>query len=477
MQLSGRVARQCGPGILCMCMAVATCAGAAPAPERVILRGAALILTIDPSLGEGPLGLIRGGDIVIEGERIASVGGKADLPGETVDARGMIVMPGFVDVHNHLWQTLIRGCGLDANVHGWLDACMWPVVGLLDEADTYALVRLATVDLIDSGITTTTDWSVAPHQAMLEGNIRALENSGLRFVFAYFDWDCTVENCARAGVMRETIIAFKRAHIDPNPLAQLQTASHPLPRFAPSMRNMVRLARELGVTFNTHYMENHRDPHGAVNGLHPSMTEVLEEAGAFDGPLLVNHAVHLSDAEIENLARRGARVAHNPLSNMRLASGVMRLPAMRAAGIPIGLGLDGGANDASDFFNLMRAAVGLQRATHLDPQVYPTIADVLRMATLGGAEVLGIAESTGSLAPGKQADLIVIDPHQPNFAPDWDWVNQLVVNGQPRNVRDVFVAGRRLKRDGRVLADQPALVRAAEAAVRNVKARLAGAPE
>lgn len=440
--------------------------------RSLVVRDAALILTMDPALGAGPLGIVRDSDVVIEDQRIVAVG-SGDRDGESIDARGMIVMPGFVDTHNHLWQSLIRGCGLSEDLHGWLDQCMWPVVAALKAEDSYALVSLSAADLVDTGVTTTTDWSIAPSREMVAGNIRALEESGLRFVFAYFDWDCSVDDCSRAAATREAIIAFKKAHIDPNPLARLQIAAHPIPHLAPSVRNMSRLAREFGLTLNVHYMENRNDPHGDVNGMHPGMTEILAAAGAFDGSLLVNHAVHLSDAEISNLAAHGVRVAHNPLSNMRLASGVMRLPEMRAAGIKIGLGFDGGANDTSDAFNLMRVAVGLQRATHLDAAVYPGVTDVLRMMTLGGAEVLGLDADTGSLTPGKQADLIIIDPHQLNFAPDWDWINQIVFNGQPRNVRDVMVAGRILKRDGRTLVDRPALVAAAEAARLRVQARLA----
>ncbi len=444
---------------------------AASAAKTTVIKNAALIVSMDADVGDGPLGLLNGGDIKIEHDRIISVG--VPSTGDVViDATGMIVMPGFVDTHNHLWQTLTRGCGLEYDLHGWLEACQWPAGGAIDEADTYALVRLSTFDLIGTGVTTTTDWAVSSSKGMVAGNIRALEDSKLRFVYAYFDWNCNVNDCSQADSTRTAIIDFKRRHIDPNPLAALQTAAHPIPAFAPGVRNMAALAKELGVALNVHFMENKNDPGGEANGVFPSMATVLKEAGAFDGSLQVNHAVHLTDADIAMLKRHDVRVAHNPLSNMRLASGVMRTPDMHAAGLTMGLGLDGGSNDTSDFFNLMRMAVGLQRAKHLDAGVYPTVADVLRMATMGGAQVLGLDDKVGSLTPGKQADLIVIDPHQINFAPDWNWVNQLVFNGQPRNVHYVLVAGRVLKQAGRVLGDQAETVQAAEAAVHRVKKKL-----
>lgn len=144
-----------------------------------------------------------------------------------------------------------------------------------------------------------------------------------------------------------------------------------------------------------------------------------------------------------------------------------------AAGVKIGLGLDGGTNDTSDMFANMRAAVGLQRAVARRPDVFPTVTDVLRMATLGGAEVLDMAARIGSLAPGKKADLIILEPSHINFAPRWNWLSQIVFNGQPSNVEYVFVSGRALKAKGQLLnVSQIAIVQAAEEAARRIKETL-----
>jgi 5-methylthioadenosine/S-adenosylhomocysteine deaminase len=301
---------------------------------------------------------------------------------------------------------------------------------------------------------------------MIRGNIRALEDSGLRFVFSYFDSNCTIEDCSMAKSTRDAIIELKRKSIDPNPLAGLQTASHPIPFLEPSIRNMVQLAKELSITFNVHLYEHKDSPHQPQNGM-----ELLEKSGAFSGQLMINHAVHLSNGDIKELAKHDVRIAHNPLSNMRLASGVMRLPDIHVAGLTVGLGLDGGANDTSDMFSLMRAAVGLQRAKYMDANVFPTVPDVLRLATMGGAEALGLEEKIGSLTPGKQADIIIINPHQINFAPDWNLVNQIVFNAQPVNVSYVLVAGRLLKKEGRLLVDSNKIVEAAETAIKRFRSR------
>jgi 5-methylthioadenosine/S-adenosylhomocysteine deaminase len=182
---------------------------------------------------------------------------------------------------------------------------------------------------------------------------------------------------------------------------------------------------------------------------------VLQRADALDSDLIAAHAIHLNPDEIKLLARRGVGVAHCPLSNMRLASGVMQLPAIRAAGIPVGLGLDGGTNDTSDMFNNMRVALGLQRARSLKSNVFPGISDVLWLATMGGAKVLKMDDQIGSLTPGKKADLIILDPKDINFGPRMDWLSQIVFNGQPRNIEWVFVDGRALKARGEIVGMNP----------------------
>jgi 5-methylthioadenosine/S-adenosylhomocysteine deaminase len=193
------------------------------APSKTLLRNAALILTMDPRVGTGDLGIIQGADILLDGDKIASVGKNLSGRGtQIVDATGKIVMPGFVDVHNHLWQSLIRGCGANKDLIGWLDTCVFPLHDPAitpTETEVYAGVRLSTLDLIATGVTTTVDWSHAFTPQFVRGNIRALSDSRLRFVFAYF------------GRPDPAIIAdmrlVKRRLLDPNPRATFQVASHP----------------------------------------------------------------------------------------------------------------------------------------------------------------------------------------------------------------------------------------------------------
>jgi len=432
-------------------------------PAKTLIRNAALLITMDSSLGASDLGTRVGADLLIENDKIVAVGQHlSDAGAKVVDATGMIVMPGFIDTHNHLWQSLIRGCGTNGNLYGWLDACEMPMFNpaiTLTRAEAYAGVRLSTLDLINTGVTTTVEWSHAFSTEFVRGDIQALTDSGLRFVFAYRGHD-NLSAIADIRLVKQTLI-------DPNPRATFQLASHPSSAGRQDVKAMARLARELGVKHHVHLLENIADRK-------ENMFDVLAEADALGPDLLAAHGIHLTDGEVSILAAHDVRILHNPLSNMRLASGVIRLPELKRAGVQVGLGLDGGANDTSDMFNTMRAAVGLQRAKALRADVFPTVSDVLRMATVDGAKLLGLFDRLGSLTPGKQADLIILNPETVNFAPRWDWLSQIVFNGQPQNVEWVFVAGQPLKKRGKLVGvNSSRIVEAAQKASKRIQGALA----
>lgn len=432
-------------------------------PARTLIRNAAFLITMDSSKHASDLGIRIGTDLLIENDKIAAIGQHLEDSGEqVVDATGMIVMPGFVDTHNHLWQSLIRGCGTGGDLYGWLEACELPIFKpamTLTRDEAYAGIRLSTLDLINTGVTTVVEWSHAFTPEFVRGDVQALNDSGLRFVFAY------------RGRAKPTSIAdirlVKKTLIDPNPKASFQVASHPSTAGREDVKAMAKLAKELGVQHHVHLLEN-------IVDRQENMFAVLTEADALGPDLLAAHSIHLTDEEIKTLAAHDVRVLHNPLSNMRLASGVIRLPELKKAGVQVGLGLDGGANDTSDMFNTMRTAVGLQRAKTLRADVFPTVSDVLRMATVDGAKLLGLFERIGSLAPGKQADLIILNPGTVNFAPRWDWPSQIVFNAQQQNVEWVFVAGKALKKHGKLVGiDASKIIAAAQQASDRIQKDLA----
>ncbi|MEU8435003.1 amidohydrolase family protein [Streptomyces sp. NPDC029216] len=425
------------------------------AGRPVLLRRASLVLTMDPALGSGPLGAVEDADLLMRGGAVAAVGrGLPTPPGTRVlDASGKLVMPGFVDTHNHLWQAMIRGGCTDRDLFGWFRGCTAPQRGRLTPEALHSFVRLAALDAVQSGVTTLVDWVDIFSYDLVESYVRALAGTGLRFTYAMYP-------PAPDGALA---VKVKKELVDPVPLGSFQIATHAARAAASDNRAHWETARELGVMLNSHVLERPEqradDPVG-----------VLADIGALGPRLLMNHAVHLTDAEIAAVAEHDVRVAHCPLSNMRLASGIMRLSELGRRGVKVGLGLDGGTNDTSDFHALMKTAIGLQRARTTEADVFPQVSDVLRMATLGGAEVLGLSDRIGSLTPGMRADVVVVDPAALNFAPRFDWTGQIVFNGRPENVDAVFVDGRALKLDGRLVGvDTDRVVREAESAATRLR--------
>lgn len=427
-----------------------------PGGGTVLLRGASLVLTMDPAIGSGPLGAVENADVLMRNGAIAAVGTALPTPPGTwvVEASGKLVMPGFVDTHNHLWQAAIRGGCTDGDLFGWFQRCTDPQRGRLTPAALHSFVRLAALDAVQSGVTTLVDWVDIFSYDLIESYIRALAETGVRFTYAMFP----------PAPDAKLVTKVKRELIDPLPLGSFQVATHAARAVQDHNRAHWEAAQELGVMLNSHVLERPEQRADDPIGL-------LTDIGALGPRLLINHAIHLTDAEIAAVAEHDVRAAHCPLSNMRLASGIMRLAELGRRGVKVGLGLDGGTNDSSDFHALMKTAIGLQRARATEADVFPQVHDVLRMATLGGAEVLGVADRVGSLTPGKRADLMVIDPAALNFAPRFDWVGQIVFNGRPENVDAVFVDGRALKLGGRLVdIDTDRVVREAEAAATRLRA-------
>ncbi|NDZ82324.1 amidohydrolase family protein [Streptomyces sp. SID10853] len=307
-----------------------------------------------------------GTDVLLRDGKIAAVGKGLDVPhgARVVDAAGKLVLPGFVDIHNHLWQSSIRGGCSDQDVTGWLAACNRTVLPKIDAQDMYGFVHLAALDALQTGVTTVVDWVHPIPYETSERYVRALHDSGLRFVYAM----------TQSGADRHLIPEVKKDFLDPLPLASAQVAVHAGMDEIKDLRLLHEVSRDLGLMINSHVLENRNDRKD-------EQIRALREVGAFGPELLMNHAIHLTDDEIALTGDHDVRVAHCPLSNMRLASGIMPLPAMHRRGIQAGLGHDGGTNDTSDMFNVMKAAVGLQRALHQDAGIHPTIPAVLRVAT------------------------------------------------------------------------------------------------
>jgi cytosine/adenosine deaminase-related metal-dependent hydrolase len=423
--------------------------------STLVLQGAERILTMDEARPE-----IANGDIRIEQGVITAVGhGLAPEGAQTLDVRGCVVTPGLVNTHHHLFQSLTRAVpgGQDALLFGWLKA-LYPIWARMRPEDMRAATRLGLAELALSGCTTSSDHLyLFPNGVRLDDTIEAAREVGLRFhptrgamsigeSQGGLPPDALVETETR--ILEDCLRVIGAFH-DPSPGAMVRVAVAPCSPFSVSrelMRDAAVLAREAGVRLHTHLAENDEDVRYSLATFGCRPGQYAEELGWTGGDVWHAHCVKLDGREIELFARTRTGVAHCPCSNCRLGSGIAPIRAMRDAGVPVGLGVDGSAsNDAGRLVDEARQAMLLQRVARGADAM--SAREALHMATRGGAAVLG-RDDIGRIALGLRADLAVWDMSGIDGAGTWDPAAFLLAG--PRQVRELFVEGRAVVREGRL---------------------------
>jgi guanine deaminase len=381
-----------------------------------------------------------------------------------LDARGLVAMPGLVDLHAHLPQIPNAGVGAGLDLLTWLDRFIFPLEREWD--DPAVAERLAPVafEAFAAAGTTTALMYGAVFAASLDAAFRAAESHGIRAIIGKVmmdrgTYDETIDpSTILARSLRESNELCKRWHMaDGGRLRYAYT-----PRFAVScteamLRESAAAARASGAYWQTHVSED-RGEIEEVRRLFPEAidyVDVYDRAGGLGHRTILAHAIHLSDRELARLVETGTRVAHCPASNLFLASGVMPLARYLEAGLSVGLGSDVAAGPDLSIFTAMRVGAYTQNALRVvraDP--WPTLAplDWLRMGTLGGAQALGLEADIGSLEAGKEADLLLVDPTLtlplPGLPVDDDpaaLMSRLIFRAHPSMVRAAFVRGRQLE--------------------------------
>lgn len=384
-------------------------------PKTLLLHHADVLVTMDTQRREIP-----DGAVFIRGGIIEAVGPTAELPdtaNEIIDLRGRIVLPGLVNTHHHMYQSLTRAVpgAQDAELFGWLQT-LYPLWGGLTPEMIRASTLTAMAELILSGCTTSSDHLyLYPNGSRLDDSIEAAREIGMRFHACRGSMsvgrsagglppDHLVED--EADILADSRRLIETWH-DPARHAMLRVALAPCSPFSVStelMRESAALARSYGVSLHTHLAENDNDVAYSRARFGMTPAEYAESLGWVGPDVWHAHCVKLDDAGIALFARTGTGVAHCPCSNMRLASGIAPIPAMRAAGVAVGLGVDGSAsNDGADLLGEARQAMLLARVGHGPAAM--NARQALELATLGGARVLG-RDDIGALAPGMSADLI-----------------------------------------------------------------------
>lgn len=423
----------------------------------LLVRNATVLVTMDDARREVPSGGLFARDGVIE-----IVGPASDLPAsadEIVDATDHVVMPGLVNTHHHLVQTLTRAvpAAQNAPLFGWLQT-LYPIWSRLTPEHVRSAVTIGLAELALSGCTTSSDHLyLFPNGSRLDDEIEAVEEIGLRFTATRGSMsigeskgglppDILTE--PEPSILKDCERLIDRFH-DPKRHAMLRIALAPCSPFSVSrelMRDSAILARQKRVGLHTHLAENVEDIAYSLEhfGMRPG--DYVESLGWVGEDVWHAHCVQLDSAEIALFARTGTGVAHCPCSNMRLGSGIAPLGAMLRAGVPVGLGVDGSAsNDSGHLLAEARQAMLLQRVSRGADAM--SARQALEMATRGGARVLG-RDDIGHLAPGMSADVALFKLGSIELTgADWDPVGALVLCG-PSKASITIVNGRIIVRDG-----------------------------
>jgi cytosine/adenosine deaminase-related metal-dependent hydrolase len=390
-----------------------------------LLKNAALLITMDEKRRQ-----IEQGGLLVRDNVIEMVGPNSELPQEAdcvIDASGMVVLPGLVNTHHHLYQTLTRALPAvqDVELFDWLVA-LYPIWAELTAKAVYVSAQIGLAELMLSGCTTANDHLyIYPNDVTLDAEIRAAQELGIRFHPCRGSMSL---GKSKGGLPPDSVVQTEEeimadcqrvvdSYHDPNPYAMCRIVIAPCSPFSVTeelMRQSAAWARQQGLTLHTHVAETLDEEEFCLRkvGLRP--LEYMQELGWVGEDVWYAHAIYLSEEEMDLLAETGTGVAHCPSSNMRLGSGIAPIREMLDRGVKVGLAVDGSAsNDSSHMLAEARMAMLLQRvqkgAGALSAQ------EALKMATLGGAAVLG-RDDIGSLSPGKAADFIAISLDRLEYA-------------------------------------------------------------
>ncbi len=352
-----------------------------------------------------------------------------------IDLHGNLLMPGFKDAHTHSPMTFLRSYADDMPLQDWLYKQVFPMEAKLTPEMIYHFTKLAVLEYLTSGITASFDMYVEP-----EANARANLEMGFRTVL------CGTLNDFKDSI--ETLEGFYRKYNQYHPLISYQLGFHA--EYTTSeglLRDLAALAGQYRAPVYTHLSETAAEVAGCEERYGSSPVKTLAEMGLWEHGGGGFHCVHVSEEDLDIIKEKGIYVVTNPASNAKLASGIAPICAMLEREIPLAIGTDGPAsNNCLDMFREMFLVTGLAKLREQNAAACPAEA-VLKMATAGGAAAMGLKDCD-CIAEGKQADLIVIDLHQPNMQPEHNLVKNLVYSGSKQNVLLTMVAGRILYENG-----------------------------
>lgn len=359
---------------------------------------------------------------------------KAD---RTIDGKNKLLMPGLVNAHTHCGMTILRNFANDLALEEWLFNNIFPAEAKLSPEDVYWGTLLGIAEMIRTGTTTFADMYLhmdTVAKAVTETGIRAnLSKNPLKF------------DTSGKGIIDEVPLCFeyyKNWNNSANGRVKVYIEVHSVYLFnEESLRKSAQIAKELNTGIHIHILETLHEREESLKKYGMSAAEICMETGIFDVPVMAAHCVHLSPKDMEIIKEKNVNVVHNPSSNLKLGSGIAKIPEMLKRGINVSLGTDGAAsNNNLNMVEEMHLAALLHKGVHMDPTCL-NACDTLKMATLNGAKAAGFGNETGMIKEGMKADLILIDIDKPHICPVNDLVSAVVYSAQGADVDTVLIDG------------------------------------
>jgi len=431
--------------------------------KPLLIRGATVI-TMDAKNS------IFTGDVFVDGGRISALGEslaeREHKNADLIKGTGLVLMPGFVQTHIHLCQTIFRGAADDLSLIDWLRKRIWPLEAAHTPESIYASARLGIGELIRGGTTCALTMETVRHTDEV---FRAVEETGFRATIGKCMMDkgdhvpAPLQERTEDSIA-ESVALLERWHGHDEDRIRYCFA----PRFAVSctqelLNRVGKLSRERGVLVHTHASENKDEIELVRRDTGRTNIQYLNEVGLAAENVVLAHCVHLSRDDIEILRKTGTHVAHCPSSNLKLGSGIAPVVEMIERGIAVSLGADGApCNNRLDMFTEMRSAALIQKAIH-GPEVLHAN-QVLRMATIDGARALGLGKQIGSIEVGKRADLTLLNLGAVHTTPHPDPISSIVYAAETSDVETVIIDGKVVMREGELTTlDEQAVIRDANA--------------
>ena len=369
---------------------------------------------------------------------------------QIIDYQGAWIMPGLVNCHTHSAMTGLRGIRDDSNLHEWLEDYIWPAEAEFTPEMTTKAVKEALTEMLQSGTTTFNDM-YNPNGVDIAEIYEAVKASKMRCYFSptlfSSETETTDETIARTRAVIKTIKGYQ----DPN--FKVMVAPHsPYSCSRDLLEASLKLAKEENIPLHIHVAETQEESGIILKSYGKRPVAFLDELGYLDHKAVFAHGVELNEAEITRLADSQVAIAHNPISNLKLASGIAPIVQLKKAGVPVGIATDSVAsNNNLDMFEEGRTAALLQKMKNGDASQFP-IETALKALTIEGAKVLGIEDEIGSLEVGKQADFLVIQPRgKIHLQPQENMLSHLVYAVKSSDVSDVYIGGEQVVKDRHVL--------------------------